>query len=294
MSSKAPKETTTTTQQTFSPEETAARNKLFAEGSNAYDQQKAAIDASGNPAAKPVGASAATLQAQQMMQQYANQAQGASANLNNAVNYGLTGAMDVNNNTHLQGAIDAATRAIGRNYTDPNGVLANIRSDSINNGSYGGTRQGLGEGIAAGRYATEIGDVANTMASDAYNKGQDTFARTLGLAPGAMQAGLMPAQALSAVGAQQESYAQMLEDYNAAGRAYDLNKPFASVANYANLINGLQAPGTTATNSVNQGASGGAGQMIGGALTGAMGGFAIGGPIGAAVGGGLGVLSGLF
>src|SRR5687768_16966373 len=250
MSSKPPKNTTTTTQQTFSPEETAARNQLFAEGASAFDQQKAAIAASSNPAAKPVGPSAATLQAQQMMQQYAGQAQGASDNLNSAVNYGLTGAMDVNNNPHLQGAIDAATRGITRNYTDPNGVLANIRSGSINNGSYGGTRQGLGEGIAAGRYATEIGDVASSMASDAYNKGQDTFARTLGLAPGAMSAGLIPAQALSSVGAQQESYAQMLEDYNAAGRAYELNKPFAAVANYANLINGIQAPGTTATNDV--------------------------------------------
>ena len=294
MSSKPPKNTTTTTQQTFSPEEMDARNKLFAEGANAYDQQKAVLANTSNPAAAPVGPSAATLHAQNMLQQYANGAQGSVNDLNSAVNYGLNGAMDVNNNTHLQGAIDAATRAIGRNYTDPNGVLANIRSSAISNGSYGGTRQGLGEGVAAGRYATEIGDVANTMASAAYDKGQDTFARTLGLAPGALTAGMIPAQALSSVGAQQESYAQMLEDYNAAGRVYELNKPFAAVANYANLINGIQAPGTSATNSVSgNGAAGSAMGMIGGGLSGAMMGARL-GPIGMAVGGGLGVLSGLF
>ena len=105
---------------------------------------------------------------------------------------------------------------------------------------------------------------------------------------------MIPAQALSSVGAQQEGYAQMLEDYNAAGRAYELNKPFAAVANYANLINGIQAPGSTATNSVSgNGAGGSAMGMIGGGLSGAMMGAPL-GPIGMAVGGGLGVLSGLF
>jgi|SRR5687768_2007647 len=294
MSDKAPKNTTTTTQQTFSPEETAARNKLFAAGSTAFDQQQAALQGTSNPGAVPVGPSAATTQAQGMLTNYATGA-GASAadGMANAVNYGLTGAMDVNNNPHLQGAIDAATRGITRNYTDPNGVLANIRSGAIQNGGYGGTRQGLGEGIAAGRYATEIGDVASSMASSAYDKGQDTFARTLGLAPGAMQAGLMPAQALSAVGAQQEGYAQMLEDYLAAGRAFELNKPFSSVANYANLINGIQAPGTTATNDVGNTGGSKAMGMLGGAAQGAMMGSVFPG-IGTAVGAGLGVLAGLF
>jgi len=283
---------TTTTQQIFSPEETAARNKLFEAGSSAFDQQQEMLKNMSNPSSVPVGPSAATTQAQNMLSQYATGggAQQAAA-MSGAVNYGLNGAMDVNNNPHLQGAIDAATRGITRNYTDPNGVLANIRSGSINNGQYGGTRQGLAEGVAAGRYATEIGDVASTMASDAYNKGQDTFARTLGLAPAAMQAGAMPAQYLSAIGAQNEQFGQQQNDYAAAGRSWDLNKPVMAIQNYANLINGMSAPGTKATNGTT---GGGAGDMLGGALGGAAAGFMVGGPIGAAVGGGLGVLAGLF
>jgi hypothetical protein len=294
MSGKPPKSTTTTTQQIFSPEETAARNLAFKEAETAFNAQQAKYQAAGNPSAVPVGASADTLQAQNLLKNYAT---GAGANLansmNTAVNYGLTGAMDVNNNPHLQGAIDAASRGITRNYTDPNGVLANIRSSSINNGQYGGTRQGLAEGIAAGRYATELGDVASRMSSDAYNKGQDTFARTLGLAPSAMQAGMMPAQWLSAVGAQNEGYAQALNNYEAAGREFDLNKDFLPLQNYTNMVLGLQAPGTTATNSVDQGGSGKAMSALGGGMSGAMMGAPF-GPLGMAVGGGLGVLMGLF
>lgn len=282
---------TTTTQQTFGPEETAARAKLFKAGGSAFDQQQGMLQGMGNPGATPVGASGATTQAQGMLQNYAAGAGQQNADsINSGVNYGLNGAMDVNNNTHLQGAIDAATRGIARNYTDPNGVLANIRSGSINNGQYGGTRQGLAEGVAAGRYATEIGDVANTMASDAYNKGQDTFAKTLALAPQSMQAGALPAQMLSAIGSQQEAYGQQQQDYAAAGRQWELNKPFAAIGNYANMINGLSAPGTVATNS-SGGSSGGSKAMgaLGGAAQGAMMGSVIPG-VGTAVGAGLGAL----
>lgn len=300
MSGGGGKNTTTTTQQVFGPEETAARKKIFEAGSSAFDQQQAMLQGMSNPGSVPVGPSAQTTQAQNMLTNYAT-GSGAqqSADMAGAVNYGLNGAMDVNNNPHLQGAIDAATRGIGRNYLDPNGVLANIRSSSINNGQYGGTRQGLGEGIAAGRYATEIGDVASSMASSAYDKGQDTFARTLGLAPAAMQAGAMPAQLMSALGMQNEQYGQQMNDYAAAGRAWELNKPTAAIGNYANLINGMSAPGTTATNSSSGGS--GFGSALTGGLGGALGGAAlgsqigmIGGPMGAAIGGGLGILAGLF
>lgn len=289
-----PKSTTTTTQQTFSPEETAARKKLFEAGSTGFDQQNAAIQGMGNPGAVPVGPSAATTAAQNMYQNWANGLGQTQANqIGDAVTYGLNGAMDVDNNKHLQGAIDAATQATTRAYTDPNGVLANIRSDSMGNGQYGGTRQGLGEGVAAGRYLGEVGNIASTMSSDAYNKGQDTFARTLGLAPGAMQAGLMPANALSAVGQQQEGYGAQQSEYDAAGRAWELNKPFTAVQNYANLINGISAPGTTATNSSATSGGGKAMGALGGAASGAMMGAAA-GPIGATVGAGLGVLMSLF
>lgn len=292
MSSKPPKSTSTTTQQTFSPEETAARNKLFEAGSTAFDQQNQAFQTAGNPAAKPVDFSPETLQAQQMAKDFAGSAQQTIGGINNAVNYGLTGAMDVNNNPHFQGAMDAAMRGVTRNYTDPNGVLAQIRSSGVANGQYGGTRQGLAEGVAAGRYATELGDIASRMGSDAYAKGQDTFARTLGLAPGAMQAGMLPTQVMSSIGAQNEGLAQALENYAAQGRDFDLNRSFIPVQNYANLINGIQAPGTVATNST-QNSGGGVMGAVGGGLSGAMMGAPF-GPIGMAVGGGLGVLSSLF
>ena len=80
MSSKPPKNTSTTTQQVFSPEETAARNQLFQAGQTAFNQQNAAFQNAGNPAAKPVGFSPETLQAQQIAKNFAT---GAGANAAN-------------------------------------------------------------------------------------------------------------------------------------------------------------------------------------------------------------------
>lgn len=262
-----------------------------------YQKALAAADPFTNPLAKPVGPSEETTRGQVMaksgagdiypaifqgskdLQGATDYAKTAAANLDptlatgrSAIEYGLTGATDVNNNPALQAAIDAALRGLGRNYTDPNGVLANIRSDSIQAGQYGGTRQGLGEGVAAGRYLTEAGDIAAQMANEAYRTGQQTFSSTLNAMPGFTSAslnpaammstlaprqaeflsstGMQPSQIYSAIGAQQEGYQQQQEDYDAGGREFQANKGFLPVQNYANLINATTVPGATSTNSV--------------------------------------------
>lgn len=167
--------------------------------------------------------------------------------MQDAQTYGLTGAMDVANNPYLASSIKAAITPMQQSFTDAGGTLQNIRSDSLQSGQYGGTRQGLGEGIAVGRFNQTVGDVASKMSSDAYMKGQDTFAKTLSLAPSVLAAGEQPSQMLSAIGTQNEQYQQEVNNAASAAKTWDINKGSAPLANFTSLTTGLANPSSTVT-----------------------------------------------
>ena len=217
----------TKTQQNYSPEEAARRAQIMGEAERIYNQ---------------------TAQQQQIGVHLANQ----------AMEYGLTGAMDVQNNPYLQSAITAALRPMTQQYVDPGGVLSSIRTNATDSGQFGGVRQGVAEGIAAGRYTQNASDMAGKMASAAYDKGQDTFARTLALAPQTM--GL----------------------------------PWEQLQNYANIVYGGANPSTSSVSTADAAKKSRSQGALGGAASGAAIGTAImpgaGTAIGAVAGGVLGAL----
>jgi len=107
--------------------------------------------------------------------------------------------------------------------------------------------------------------MAGKMASAAYDKGQDTFSRTLALAPQTMNMQNQPVSTLSGIGAQQEDIAQQVNAYNANANMWGLNAPWAPLQNYANIVYGGANPSTSsvsiadaAKKSRSQGALGGA------------------------------------
>ena len=150
---------TSVTATSYSPEETLARANLLKSAGEAYAKSQAGVNPEQDAA-------------------FAN-------NITQRLTDLLENSRDINSNPYLQDAITAATRAIDAKYLDPNGVLANIRSGALQAGQYGGTRQGLGEGIAATNYLREVGDVAAKMNNDAYQQGQQNYMQTLLAAPGA-------------------------------------------------------------------------------------------------------------
>jgi hypothetical protein len=186
-------------------------------------------------------------------------------------------AMDVQNNPYLAQAMQAAIRPITESYTDAGGVMSGIRTNAANAGQYGGSRQGVAEGIAADRYMEQVGDTMAKMGSDAYNKGMDTYTKTLAVIPdwqkasqgnltanaaalqGTSQAANVQADAaktnaqtyqdavnaLSGVGAQQENYQQQIADYYANARLWDINSQWLPLQNYANIVYGNSGAGTS-------------------------------------------------
>jgi len=215
--------------------------------------------------------------------------------LQRAQQFGMFDVLNPESNPALQASIQSAIRPVTQAYLDPGGVLAQIRSDSGAAGQYGGSRMGLAEGVAAGRYADTIGDIATNRTNEAYNKGLDVFSRTLALTPSTYGAMMTPANVVSGVGAQQEGYAQNQADYEAQARQWGLNAPWAALQNYANIVYGGSAPGTTTTGTTaqpNRVVSALGGAMTGYAAAGALttSGFAVNPLIGA----GIGLMMGLF
>ncbi len=283
--------TSTNTTQNYSPEEAARRTQVMDEAKRIYDATSGTISGSPYPGPQVVGFSPETQVAQNLAVNNAAAAQDSINSINQGVKYGLSGAMDVDNNPYLRQAIDAALRTTTDAYTGPGGVLSNIRTGAEASGQYGGSRQGIAEGIAAGKYNQAINDTAAKMASDAYNKGQDTFSRTLMFAPQALETGMMPVNWLSGVGAQKEALGQEQAAYNANAKMWELNAPWAPLQNYASIVYGGATPSTTTTGTGTT-SGGGSRNALGGALGGAMSGFQAFGPWGALGGGILGGLLG--
>lgn len=281
----------TTTQQNYSPEEAARRAQVMGEAERIYNHTAPSMSSASYPGEQPVPFSTPSIAAQNLAVHQAGQQQIGSHLANQAMEYGLTGAMDVQNNPYLQSAITAALRPMTQQYVDPGGVLSSIRTNATDSGQFGGVRQGVAEGIAAGRYTQNASDMAGKMASAAYDKGQDTFSRTLALAPQTMSLNNMPVSTLSGVGAQQEVVAQEEAAYLANQNMWNLNAPWAPLQNYANIVYGGASPSTTSTSSGEAVKKNRATGALGGAASGAMMGSYF-GPWGTAIGGAAGALLG--
>lgn len=260
------------TTQNYSPEEVAARKAVQDEAARIYGTQQGQV--SEYPGARAVPLSNESLMGQDLTRYAAMQSLMGGQDLMRAQQFGLNGALDVNNNPYLAKAVQGAIRPITESYTDPGGVLATIRNNAVQNGTAGSTRQGIAEGIAAGRYANAVGDTTARMMSDAYGQGLDTFGRTMALAPQNIQALAQPGQLYSAIGAQNENISQEQEQYEAAAREWDINAPWQQLNNYANIIYGggsSQSVAKTATpRQPLRGAAGGAmaGAMMGSVVPG--------------------------
>jgi hypothetical protein len=258
----------TSTTQNFSPEEAAARAGVQSEAKRIYDATSAATSQQPYPGAQPAPFAPQTLAAQQYAQDYAlGPALTQANNINKAVSFGLSDVLYPETNPALRQTINASIRPITESYTDTGGVMSQIRDGAVNAGQFGGSRQGIAEGIAAGRYADAVGDTASKIATDGYGKGLDTFSRTLAFAPQAIQTGLMPSNILSGIGAQYEGQGQQLNDYLGNYNMWDYNAPWTPLQNYANIVYGGSNP--TTSSQVNQGSN--PMQMIGAAGTAALG-----------------------
>lgn len=154
-------------------------------------------------------------------------------------------ALDPNTNPGLRGTIDAATRPIYQHLTED--TLPAIRGEAIQSGNYGGSRQGIAEGIAARGASTAAGDVGSKVAFSGYNAGLDAMLKALGLAPGTAASQSLPGQTTSAVGDFQRQLEQ--QQLTEAGQRfqYPYLEPYEVGSALAGIAGGLPGGSTTTT-----------------------------------------------
>lgn len=203
----------------------------------------------------------------------------------------------------LDAAISSATRPLYENLTEQ--ALPAIRSAGLASGGLttSGSRQGIAEGLAAGKTARAAGDVAAGMSAAELKQLQDlqnarygtnvtaegqrygqnlaALYQTLGLTPTIQAAQTTPAGTLGAVGDVQQ--AQNQAGINAAQQAFNFDQygKYLQSKDILSLIQGIPGGSTVSTANVPQ--ANPWTQALGGAATGASIGSMF-GPIGTGVG----------
>lgn len=269
--------------QNYSPAEAARRTQVMDEAKRIYEATQGST--AQYPGSAPIAPSQETLSAENYLRALVPGQIQNVASLNNAVNFGLGDVLDVNSNPYMQSAIQAGIRPITQSYLDPGGVMGQIRQGAVEAEGVGGSRQGIGEGVAAGRYAQAVGDTAAKMANEQYGMGLDTFEKTMMFAPSAMQAGTLPAQTLANVGASVEGRAADQAAYDEQVKLWQMNAPWMPLNNYANIVYGGGGAGGTTTTS-------GGGQTTGQKLVGGLSGAAAGQGLAQTLAGGAGFAGG--
>lgn len=186
-----------------------------------------------------------------------------------------------------QGVMTDATNNLTRN------ILPQIRAGSVADGVYGGSRQGIAEGLASAETARGVGDTLARMDMDAYNSGLNMYNQAANRAPQSYGLGLAPANTLQQVGQANQQDEQQRINADMLRWNFDQLAPLLNLQNLQALTGTAGTYGGTTTGTQTQSMSGGSGPMqaLGGLLSlGSMmfpGMGAIGGLMGGA-GGGLG------
>lgn len=187
-------------------------------------------------------------------------------------------------NPNLQGAIDASTRPIVQNYQES--ILPGIRNDAISSGNFGGSRQGVAEGIAARGVSNAVGDTASKLVQGQYGTNVDAQLKAMGLVPTVQGAQTVPATTTSGVGDVRQALTQRQIGENVGNFNYDQMAPFLQSQEIMQLLAGIPGGGSVSTAS--QPSQSMWGPTLGGAATGA----ALGSAIMPGIGTGIGALAG--
>lgn len=146
-------------------------------------------------------------------------------------------------NPALQGYIDSAVRPIYQNLTDT--VLPQIRGEAVTSGQYGGSRQGIAEGLAARGASDAAASATADIANKGYQSGLTAMNQALTQTGEVQGAQTAPGQTVSAVGdvGQAQEQAKLDADFYNQFAPYLLNKDLLSIAA------GLPGGSTTTTGS---------------------------------------------
>lgn len=199
-------------------------------------------------------------------------------------------------NKALDRAISGAIRPLEQQFRRT--ILPGIGAEATTTGQYGGSRQGVAEGIAASDFLKQVGDISSQMQNQAYlenlqartqTRGQDVTAllgnqatglqqqQNLGMisnllnaSPNAINALLKPAEIMNQIGQSERQMDQAFINEALQRYGFEQRAPLANASDILGLIFGLPL-GSQQTNTSGGGQGGGAGNIIAPILTGLIG-----------------------
>lgn len=156
-------------------------------------------------------------------------------------------------NPALRAATEAAIRPLTENFQ--NVILPGIRGEAITAGGFGGSRQGIAEGLAAQGLTRQIGDVSATIQANAFQESLNAMTRALFAAPQTAQLPLLPSRAIEAVGAQRQAFGQAQLSEEVQRFLAEQLIPFATAQDVAALAFGIPGGSVTSTSTLPGGQS---------------------------------------
>jgi hypothetical protein len=119
-------------------------------------------------------------------------------------------------NPYTTSMIQSAQQDLIQDYA--NNALPRIRQSAQNAGGFGGSRQGVAEGIATEGLLESLGDVSVEMLNNAYNTNEANRIRALGMTPQMAGAATLPAEVYGSLASMYGNVGQgVLNSANAAG-----------------------------------------------------------------------------
>lgn len=148
-------------------------------------------------------------------------------------------------NPALAAATNAAIRPIVDNFQQS--ILPSVRAQAVQAGGYGGTRQGIAEGLAANEVTKKVGDVSAAMANQNYQAGLGAMTQALQMQPQLAQLSLLPGTVLDAVGSSRRNLEQALLSEQANKYMTEQLLPWMQAQDVAKLAFGIPGGSTTTT-----------------------------------------------
>ena len=182
--------------------------------------------------------------------------------------YATGDLLDVYANPALQGYVDATNQAIMRQFTE--GVMPQISSSAAAVGGIGSSRQGIAEGLGAGRAMEAVGRNTAGLLSTAYGQGLQATMQAQSMAPGLAKAQGIAPGFLAGAG-----------DLSRMAATYEDQQELQRLKDYQALISGNY--GGTVTGPAQYESGPGLGSIAGGVIGGVYGGTA-GASLGASLG----------
>lgn len=148
-------------------------------------------------------------------------------------------------NPALQRTIEAGTRPITEQLLF--NAMPVIRNQALSAGQFGGSRQGIAEGLAIQGAERAVGDTAAKIATPAYTAGLEAMTKGVGLAPQTAQSLALPGITTSGVGDVRQALAQSMLGEQLSRFNTSALWPLLQGKELASLVGGIPGGSTTTT-----------------------------------------------